>query len=151
MQEFDDDLFRTDTAALKAFNGQVIDEFRANSGKVGDVFENFHVLLLTTTGAKSGQPRLTPLTYFKIDGAMMVVGSRGGAPKNPAWVNNLRANPMARVEAGTESFEVIAREVHGERRDAAFNEIVCLVPNYGVYQNRTTRVIPVFELQRRTH
>ncbi len=150
MQEFDEDLFRTNTAALKAFNDQVIDEFRANSGKVGGVFEDFHVLLLTTTGATSGQPRLTPLSYFTINGSMVVVGSRGGAPKHPAWVNNLRANPTARVEAGTESFEVTAREVHGEQRDAIFNEIVVLVPNYGVYQNKTTRVIPVFELQRRS-
>ena len=150
MQEFDDDLFRTDTAALKAFNDQVIDEFRANSGKVGGVFAGFDVLLLTTTGATSGQARLTPLSYFTINGSMVVVGSRGGAPKNPAWVNNLRASPTARVQAGTESFEVTARELLGEQRDAVFSEVVLVAPNFGVYQSRTTRVIPVFELQRRS-
>ena len=150
MQEFDDELFRTDAAALKTFNDQVIDEFRTNSGKVGGVFEDFHVLLLTSTGARSGQPRLTPLNYFMINGSMVVVGSRGGAPRHPAWVNNLRKNPVAWVEAGTESFEVTAHEVHREQRDAVFNEIVALVPNYGVYQSRTTRVIPVFELRRRS-
>jgi deazaflavin-dependent oxidoreductase (nitroreductase family) len=149
MQEFDDDLFRTDTRALKTFNAQIIEEFRANNGKVGGVFEDVGVLLLTTTGVRSGQPRLTPLVYFPLNGAMVVVGSRGGAPKHPAWVHNLRAHPAARVEAGMESFEVTAKELHGEHRDVVFNEIISLAPGFGAYQSKTNRIIPLFELNRR--
>jgi deazaflavin-dependent oxidoreductase (nitroreductase family) len=149
MQEFDDELFRTDTAALNTFNAQIIDEFRKNDGKVGGVFENFGVLLLTTTGAKSGLSRLTALAYFDVDGAMVVVGSRGGAPKDPDWVVNLRVNPAVRIEVGSESFEATAREALGAERESLFGEIVSQVPNFGVYQTKTTRVIPVFELVRR--
>jgi deazaflavin-dependent oxidoreductase (nitroreductase family) len=108
------------------------------------------MLLLTSTGAKSGQPRLTPLVYFTINDTMMVVGSRGGAPNDPAWTYNLRAHPTARVEAGAETFEVTAQELYGEQRDAVFNEIVASVPNFGVYQSKTTRVIPLFELHRKS-
>lgn len=149
MQEFDDELFRTDDAALKTFNDQIVDEFYATGGKVGGVFEDHTVLLLTTTGAKSGRPRLTPLAYFTVDGRMTVVGSRGGAPKDPAWVHNLRARPSARVEAGGADFAVVAEELHGAQRDAVFDEIVSRAPNFGVYQSRTSRVIPVFALERR--
>lgn len=149
MQEFDDDLFRVDDAALTTFNDQIIDEFHANNGKVGGVFEDHTVLLLTSTGAKSGRPRLTPLAYFTVDGAMAVVGSRGGAPKHPAWVHNLRAHPVARVQVSGAEFEVAAEELHGAQRAAAFDEIVSRAPNFGVYQSRTTRVIPVFALHRR--
>ncbi|WAC93269.1 nitroreductase family deazaflavin-dependent oxidoreductase [Mycobacterium sp. Aquia_213] len=148
MQEFDPERFRTDTVALKTFDEQIIREFRENNGKVGGVFENIGVLLLTTTGAKSGLPRMTPLAYFTIDRAMVVVGSRGGAPKDPAWAHNLRATPQVRVEVGTESFAAIAREAKGAERDSLFGEIVSKHPNFGVYQGKTTRTIPVFTLQR---
>jgi deazaflavin-dependent oxidoreductase (nitroreductase family) len=149
VQEFDPERFRTDTVALKTFDEQIIREFRENNGKVGGVFENIGVLLLTTTGAKSGLSRLTPLAYFTIDGAMVVVGSRGGAPKDPAWAHNLRATPEVRVEVGTESFEVTAREAKGAERNSLFDEIVSRQPEFGVYQSKTTRTIPVFTLQRR--
>lgn len=149
VQEFDDEKFRTDTAALNRFNEQVIREFRDNGGKVGGVFENHDLLLLTTTGAKSGLPRLTALAHFTVDGAMVIIGSRGGAPKDPAWVHNLRANPRVHVDLGTESFAAIAREALGEERNALFDAVVSVAPNFGVYQTRTTRVIPVFTLQRR--
>jgi deazaflavin-dependent oxidoreductase (nitroreductase family) len=149
MQEFDPERFRTDTVALNTFNEQIIREFRENDGKVGGVFENFGVLLLTTTGAKSGLSRLTALAYFTIDGAMIVAGSRGGAPKHPDWVANLRANPEVRIEVGTESYEAIAREALGDERDSLFDEIVSRSPNFAVYQTKTSRVIPVFEFQRR--
>jgi deazaflavin-dependent oxidoreductase (nitroreductase family) len=149
VQEFDDELFRTDAVALNTFNRQIIEEFRDNDGKVGGVFEDLGVLLLTTTGAKTGLSRLTALAYFTIDGAMLVIGSRGGAPKHPDWVANLRANPDVRIEVGTESFEATAREALGDERDSLFNEIVSRSPNFGIYQTRTTRIIPVFEFQRR--
>ncbi|MGB7237275.1 MAG: nitroreductase family deazaflavin-dependent oxidoreductase [Rhodococcus sp. (in: high G+C Gram-positive bacteria)] len=148
-QEFDDERFRTDTVAPKTFNKQIIREFRENDGKVGGVFEDIGVLLLTTTGAKSGLPRLTALAYFTIDGSTVVIGSRGGAPKDPEWVHNLRATPEVRLEVGTESFDAIAHEALGEERDSLFDAVVSVPPNFGVYQMRTTRILPVFTLQRR--
>jgi deazaflavin-dependent oxidoreductase (nitroreductase family) len=148
VQEFDDELFRTDTSALNTFNQQIIQEFRENDGKVGGVLENVGVLLMTSTGAKSGLSRLTALAYFPIDGSMVVVGSRGGAPKHPDWVHNLRATPQVRLEVGTEKFQATAREAVGKERDALFDAVVSLSPNFGVYQTRTTRTIPVFTLHR---
>ena len=91
---------------MKAFNQSIVDEFRANGGKVGGPFEGATLLLLTTTGAKSGQPRLAPLAYLTIDGKMIIVGSKAGADTNPAWVHNLRANPRAHIEVGTEAYDV---------------------------------------------
>ncbi|MCV7412171.1 deazaflavin-dependent nitroreductase [Mycobacterium florentinum] len=149
MQEFDEERFRTDTVALQAFNEQIIQEFRENDGKVGGALQDMAVLLMTTTGAKSGLSHLTALAYFTVDGAMVIVGSRGGATNDPAWVHNLRANPQVRLEVGTESFEAIAREALGAERDSLFGQVVSQAPNFGVYQTKTTRVIPVFELQRR--
>jgi hypothetical protein len=89
-----------DTATINAFNQNIAEEFRANGGKVGGQFENGDLLLLTTTGAKSGQPRLSPLAYFRVEGKLIVIGSFAGAPKDPAWVHNLRANPQAHIEVG---------------------------------------------------
>ncbi|GLE51209.1 hypothetical protein ATCCBAA256_07940 [Mycobacterium montefiorense] len=149
MQEFDPERFRTDTAALNTFNEQIIREFRENDGKVGGVFENIGMLLLTTTGAKSGLSRLTVLAYFTIDGSMVVIGSRGGAPKDPAWVHNLRATAQVRLEVGTETFKATAREALGAERNSLFDAVVSISPNFAVYQNKTTRTIPVFTLQRR--
>src|ERR1700751_4732353 len=92
-----------DAETIKAFNKTIIDEFRANDGKVGGQFEGANLLLLHTTGAKSGQPRGSPLAYFRIDGKLIIIGSFAGAPVSPAWVHNLRANPAARVEIGAPS------------------------------------------------
>src|SRR5262245_34469424 len=87
-----------DPGVLARFNSAVIDEFRANGGAVGGPFEESAVMLLTMTGAKSGQPRMTPLEYFMVDDRVIVVGTRGGAETNPAWVHNLRANPNVHAE-----------------------------------------------------
>src|ERR1700732_5299262 len=95
-----------DTETIKAFNKTVTDEFRANDGKVGGQFGGADLLLLTTTGAKSGQPRVSPLAYFRIDGKLLIIGSYAGADVNPAWVHNLRATPLAHVEIGDESSDV---------------------------------------------
>lgn len=148
MTEFDREKFLNDAGALKAFNGEVVEEFRAAGGKVGGAFETADIVLLTTTGAKSGQPRLSPLAYFTIDDRMLIVGSYGGAPKDPAWVHNLRANAVAHVEVGNESYEVVARELPRAERDGLFVALVELTPVFGEYQANTSRVIPVFELQR---
>ena len=138
----------TDKAGLDAFNAGIIDEFRANGGTVGGPFEGATLLLLTTTGAKSGQPRLSPLAYLTIDDKMIIVGSKAGADTNPHWVHNLRANPRAHVEVGTDAYDVVARELPDDERDAAYPKIVEVAPGFGDYQSKTSRVIPLFELQR---
>src|ERR1700738_1580106 len=106
-----------DAETLQAFNQGIADEFRANGGKVGGQFANADILLLNTIGAKSGQPRLSPLAYFRIDGKLIIIGSFAGADVNPAWVHNLRANPDAHIEVGTDSFDVTARELPSQERD----------------------------------
>ena len=138
---------RPDTETIKAFNKSIADEFRANDGKVGGQFEGANLLLLTTTGAKSGQPRISPLAYFRIDGKLVIIGSFGGADVNPGWVHNLRAVPAAHVEIGNESSDVVARELPTAERDELFAKIAAAAPGFAEYQAKTTRVIPIFELQ----
>jgi deazaflavin-dependent oxidoreductase (nitroreductase family) len=137
-----------DVAGLHAFNENIVEEFRANGGKVGGPFEGGTLLLLHTTGAKSGKPRLSPLAYLTIDDKMLIVGSYAGAPKDPAWVHNLRANPRARIEVGTESYDVTVRELPDDERDAAYPRITEAAPVFAEYQKNTTRSIPLFELNR---
>lgn len=138
----------SDKASLDAFNNNIVEEFRTNGGKVGGPFQGATLLLLTTTGAKSGQPRLNPLAYFAMDDKIFVVGSKAGADTNPHWVHNLRANPGAHIEIGTEAYDVTARELPADERDAVFAKIVAAAPGFGGYQAKTSRVIPLFELQR---
>jgi deazaflavin-dependent oxidoreductase (nitroreductase family) len=137
-----------DTETLHAFNNSIVDEFRANDGKVGGQFANANLLLLTTTGAKSGKERISPLAYFRIDGKLIIVGSFAGAPVNPAWVHNLRANPQAHVEVGTDAFDVTARELPVMEREELFPKLTAAAPGFAEYQSKTSRVIPLFELQR---
>ena len=136
-----------DAETVNAFNKSIIDEFRANDGKVGGQFANANLLLLTTTGAKSGQRRVSPLAYFRIDGKLIIIGSFAGAPVNPAWVHNLRADPAAHVEVGTDSFDVTARELPAAERDELFDKVAAAAPGFAEYQSNTRRVIPLFELQ----
>lgn len=135
-----------DAETMKAFNASIVDEFRANGGRVGGQFAGAELLLLTTTGAKSGQPRLAPLAYFTIDGRLLIVGSKAGADTNPDWVHNLRANPDAHVEVGTESYDVVAHELPLDERDEMYPRVVALAPGFGEYQSKTDRVIPLFEV-----
>ncbi|WP_066897100.1 nitroreductase family deazaflavin-dependent oxidoreductase [Mycolicibacterium houstonense] len=148
MTEMDKTKFYTDTEFLDDFNRNVVEEFRANGGKVGGPFEGGNLLLLHTTGAKSGKPRLSPLAYLTVDGKMLIVGSYAGAPKDPAWVHNLRANPTVHIEVGTEAFDATARELPDAEREAAYPKIVEAAPVFAEYQSKTTRTIPLFELQR---
>src|SRR5919198_2285503 len=106
-----------DPDTLKKYNKDISDEFRANNGKVGGPFEGNELLLLTTIGAKSGQPRVAPLSCRRIDGKLLIIAGYGGADVNPAWVHNLRADPRAHVEIGTESFDVVAHELGPAERD----------------------------------
>ncbi|MFN3007549.1 nitroreductase family deazaflavin-dependent oxidoreductase [Mycolicibacterium wolinskyi] len=147
MTEYDREKFYTDRAALDELNRGIVEQFRANGGKVAG-FGVTDLLLLHTTGAKSGEPRLSPLAYLTVDGKMLIVGSYAGAPKNPAWVHNLRADPKARIEVGTESYAVTARELPPDERDATYPKIVELAPVFADYQKNTTRPIPLFELIR---
>ncbi len=134
---------------MSDFNSKVIDEFRANEGRVGGMFEGAPVLLLTSTGAKSGEQRTTPVVYQQ-DGARMVIfASKAGAPENPAWFHNLRANPAATVEVGPDTLDVEAIIVEGDERDRLFRKQAELMPQFADYEQKTTRQIPVVALQPR--
>jgi deazaflavin-dependent oxidoreductase (nitroreductase family) len=137
---------KPDFSVLQEFNRNLADEFRANGGKVTGQFADADLLLLTTTGAKSGERRVSPLAYFRIDGRLIIIGSFAGAPINPAWVHNLRANPQAHIEIGTDSYDVTARELPRAERDELFDKVVAAAPGFAEYQANTSRVIPLFEL-----
>jgi len=139
---------KPDFSVLQEFNRNLADEFRANGGKVTGQFADADLLLLTTTGAKSGERRVSPLAYFRIDGKLIIIGSFAGAPVNPAWVHNLRANPQAHIEVGTDAFDVTARELPQQERDELFDKVTAAAPGFAEYQANTSRVIPLFELQR---
>ncbi|MFJ6069783.1 nitroreductase/quinone reductase family protein [Streptomyces sp. NPDC093065] len=131
-----------------SFHQSVIDEFRANEGKVGGPFEGGDLLLLTTTGARSGASRTTPLGYVRHHDSLLVVGSNLGGPRHPGWYHNLLARPVVRVEVGTSSFEALAVPAEGARREELFAHVVRAAPGYGDYQARTTRHLPVVVLER---
>ncbi|HEY2272119.1 MAG TPA: nitroreductase family deazaflavin-dependent oxidoreductase [Jatrophihabitantaceae bacterium] len=136
-----------DTEALKTFNKGIANEFRSNAGKVGGPFEGNELLLLTTTGAKSGKPRVAPLSVRRIDGKLVIIAGYGGADVDPAWVHNLRANPRAHVEVGADSFDVVARELGAVERDEIIPKINATTSAFAEYQAKVSRVIPIFELQ----
>ena len=135
-----------DPSVTMAFNAKVADEFRANDGKVS-AFEGNELLLLTTTGAKSGEPRLSPLSCKRIDGKLLIIAGYGGADINPAWVYNLRANPRAHIELGNDSLDVTARELPPAERDAIIPKLTAEVSGFAEFQANTKRVIPIFELE----
>jgi len=137
-----------DEAALGDFNRAIVEEFRANGGKVGGPFEGGTLLLLHTTGAKTGKTRLSPLAYMTIDGKMVIFGSYAGAPKDPAWVHNLRALPKAYIEVGTDAYDVDVRELPDDEREAIYPKVIEIAPVFAEYQTKTTRAIPLFELTR---
>ena len=146
--DLDADKMASDPNVLHDVNRKVVEEFRANSGKVGGPFAGSDIVLLTTVGAKSGTPRVSPLVYFDVDGRILIAGSFGGAPKAPAWVHNLRAQPSVRVEIGTDAFDAEVRELPLEERNALYPRVVEIAPQFGEYQAKTSRVIPLFELAR---
>ncbi|MFE5257337.1 nitroreductase/quinone reductase family protein [Streptomyces coelicoflavus] len=131
-----------------SFHQSVIDEFRASGGKVGGPFAGGDLLLLTTTGARSGAARTTPLGYVRHHDSLLVVGSNLGGPRHPGWYHNLLAHPVVRVEVGTESFEALAVPAERARREELFAHVVRVAPGYGDYQARTARLLPVVVLER---
>jgi deazaflavin-dependent oxidoreductase (nitroreductase family) len=134
---------------MQNYNNQIIEEFRANEGKVGGPFEGAPMILLTHKGAKSGETRTNPLVYMADGDRYIIFASKGGASTNPDWYHNLKANPDATAEVGTEKFDVTAAEVTGEERDRLWSRNVAERPTFGDYQTRTSRQIPVIALTRK--
>lgn len=131
------------------WNRQIIEEFRANGGKVGGVWEGRRLLLLTTTGAKSGQRRTNPLAYLPDGDRLLIFASKAGMPTNPDWYHNLVAHPDVTVEVGAETYEATATVLMGEERDRLYAKQAQASPAFAEYQAKTTRVIPVIALTRK--
>lgn len=123
------------------FNRRNIDEFRTNHGRLGGPFEGAPVLLLHTTGARSGQERVHPLMYLADDGRYLLFASAAGVDRSPAWYWNLIANPDASIEVGDKHLDV-----HAVERDAKYADQAQRYPQYAEYQRTTTRIIPVVAL-----
>ncbi|GLZ39483.1 nitroreductase/quinone reductase family protein [Actinokineospora sp. NBRC 105648] len=129
------------------FNDQVITEFRANQGRVGGYFEGARLILLTTTGARSGTPHTTPLGYLPDGGErVIVIGSAGGSPRHPDWYRNLLANPSATVEDGILTYDADATVLTGPERAEVWARAVEADPGWAAYQEKTTRELPVVAL-----
>ena len=136
---------------MSDFNTSIIEEFRANEGKVGGRFEGASLILIHHVGARSGTERVTPVTCFpQPDGRFAIVASNGGAPTNPDWYYNLKARPEINVEFGTETFAVAVGELEGEEREKAWADVVSAVPTVANTQNKTRRTIPMLLLTRIT-
>ncbi|HVU69598.1 MAG TPA: nitroreductase family deazaflavin-dependent oxidoreductase [Ktedonobacteraceae bacterium] len=134
---------------MSDFNQQIINEFRANNGKVGGPFAGGSLLLLTTTGAKSGQPRTSPLAYTSDGENLVIIASKAGAPTNPDWYYNLLAHPEVTVEVGNERYQARASVVaEQEKRDRLYAKMVERMPGFADYEKKTTRKIPVVVLER---
>ena len=134
---------------MSDFNDQVIAEFRANHGKVGGNFEGAPLLLLHSVGAKSGQTRVSPMMYLPDGDRFLVFASKAGAPDNPDWYHNLKANPDATIEVGDDTLDVRAAELPRAERDEKYAEQAALFPGFADYEKKTDRVIPVLALTRR--
>jgi len=134
--------------ATNDLNRQVIEEFRANAGRVGGNYEGRPLLLLTTTGRKTGRTHTTPVMYLADGNGYCVFASKGGAPEHPAWYLNLVANPRVIVEVGTERFEARATVIGPDERDALYRKQASLYSQFAEYERKTTRTIPVVRLTR---
>jgi deazaflavin-dependent oxidoreductase (nitroreductase family) len=147
-QELDPVYFLADTdpEAMKAMNAELINAFRASHGQLGGAFDGVPVLLLTTTGACSGQPRSTPVNYSRSGDGYVVVASKSGAPRHPDWYHNLLAHPDATIEMPGPALPVRARITSGTERQQLFDRHAAMLPNFLAYQHRTTRQLPVLVL-----
>jgi deazaflavin-dependent oxidoreductase (nitroreductase family) len=132
---------------MNDFNAKLIEEFRANGGKVGGEFANTPLLLLTTKGAKSGKTRTNPLAYVHDKDHLIVIASKGGAPTHPDWYHNVRAHPEVTVEVGTEKFHARAKPAEEPERVRLFAQMVKKNPGFAEYQQKTKRKIPVVVLE----
>jgi F420H(2)-dependent quinone reductase len=127
-----------------------VDEYEGSGGTQGTTLREtgLPVVIVTNVGAKSGAVRKTPLMRVEHDGAYLAVGSKGGAPQNPVWVYNLRKNPQVEVQDGPHKWAMTAREIAGDERAQWWERAVAAFPNYADYQKKTSRLIPVFVLER---
>ncbi len=129
------------------FNGKVIEEFRANSGKVGGFFEGAPLLLLHHNGAKTGAERVNPLVYQQVDGSYAIFASAGGQPRDPQWFRNLVAHPEVTIEVGTSTVKARARVAEGSERESIWTTQKERMANFAEYEkNAAPRVIPVIVL-----
>jgi deazaflavin-dependent oxidoreductase (nitroreductase family) len=131
------------------WNDKIIAEFRANHGRVGGPFKGAPLLLLHSTGARTGREHVTPTMYQAVGDGFAVFASKGGADTNPDWYHNLRAHPGARVEVGDDTFDVTARVLSAQERDPIWEEQKARYPGFADYETKTDRVIPVIMLDRR--
>ncbi len=128
------------------FNAKIIEEFHANEGRVGGMFEGVPLLLLHHTGVKSGQSRINPLAYQADNGHYVIFASKAGAPTNPDWYHNLKANPNVKIEVGADTLDAVASEATGAERDRLFDTQKARVPQFAEYEEKAGRIIPVMVL-----
>ncbi len=132
------------------FNQTIIDEFRANGGKVAGGFAGIPMVIITTKGAKSGQPRVNPLAALvEDDGTLYIFASKGGAPTNPDWYHNIVANAEVQVEFGDDKYTAVATVLTGGKRTEIYDRQKALIPGFADYETSTTRIIPVVALTRK--
>ena len=135
------------TPEMSDWNDKIIEEFRANDGKVGGPFKGAPLLLLHTVGARTGQERVNPMMYMRVDGGYAVFASKGGAPSNPDWYHNLLAHPDVEAEIGTATVKLRARVAEGAERDQIWTAHKAANPGFADYEKKTTRQIPVVILE----
>jgi len=132
---------------MSDWNAKIIEEFRANGGQVGGQFAGAPLLLLHTVGARTGQPRVNPMMYQKVDGGYAVFASKGGAPTNPDWYHNLLAHPQVQAEIGTGTVELVARVAVGDERERIWSAQKAAYRGFANYERKTARRIPVIVLE----
>lgn len=133
---------------MSDWNNKIIEEFRANAGKVGGHFAGKPMLLIHTTGAKTSKPRVNPVIYTTDGDKLVVIASKGGAPTHPDWYYNLLAHPLVTVELGTEQFQARAEVVPEPDRTRLYKQMITVMDSFTEYERKTTRIIPVIALTR---
>lgn len=140
---------RCGVSDMNDWNAKIIEEFRANEGRVGGPFEGADMILVHHIGAKSGTERVSPLVHFpQGEGRTVIVASKAGAPTNPDWYHNVKANPRFAVEVGTETYPVEATEIVGDERAVVWEAIKAKSPGFAEYERKTDRTIPLIVLSR---
>lgn len=134
---------------MSDFNAGIIEEFRANAGKVGGPFEGGDLLLLHTVGARTGAERVSPLAYAREGDAYLVAGSAAGADHDPAWVHNVVTHPEVEAEIGTDTVALAASVVRGPERRRLYDKMIAVMPGFAAYEDKTSREIPVIVLSPR--
>ena len=134
-----------------SWNDQIIEEFHKNHGKVGGYFQGAPMLLIHSTGARSGKTHVNPVMYLKDGDRFLVFASKGGAPSNPDWYYNLKAHPdKVKIEVGDEMMDARAEVIEGAEHDRLYARQASLYPSFAQYQHNTKRIIPVVALYPKT-